>query len=133
MSAFTFDFDLEDDLDESFDAIPPPKPSVPPIDAVLAFEGAELLAEEIPLSELVRTHRSIPTSSSPRSSPSILTRSTALRAPRSPLILAIRAAIWRPHALAEGPLRCALPVAGAGTRRASRTSRRAGGPRPRRV
>jgi hypothetical protein len=40
MSAFTFDFDLEDDLDESFDAIPP-KPSVPPINTVPAPEGTE--------------------------------------------------------------------------------------------
>jgi hypothetical protein len=40
MSAFTFDFDREDDLNESFDAIPP-KPSVPPIDAMLAPEGTE--------------------------------------------------------------------------------------------
>ena len=57
MSAFTFDFDLEDDLDESFEAIPPkPTRTVPPIDTVQAPEGTELLAEEIPLSELVRTH-----------------------------------------------------------------------------
>jgi protein-histidine N-methyltransferase len=55
MSAFTFDFDLEDDLDESFDAIPP-KPSVPPINTVPAPEGTEQPAEEIPLSDLVRTH-----------------------------------------------------------------------------
>jgi hypothetical protein len=33
MSPFTFDFDVEDDLDESFD-VTPPKPSIPPIDAV---------------------------------------------------------------------------------------------------
>ena len=57
MSAFTFDFDLEDDLDESFDAIPPkPTQNVPPIDAVQAPDGTEQIAEEIPLSELVRTH-----------------------------------------------------------------------------
>ena len=57
MSAFTFDFDLEDDLDESLEPIIilPQEPSVPPI---LATEGtgAELPAMEIPLSELVRTH-----------------------------------------------------------------------------
>jgi hypothetical protein len=52
MSAFTFDFDLEDDLDESCDA---PKLRVPPINAVPASEGTEQPAEEIPLSELVRT------------------------------------------------------------------------------
>ena len=55
MSAFTFDFDLEDDLDESLEPIIilPQEPSVPPI---LATEGtgAELPAMEIPLSELVR-------------------------------------------------------------------------------
>ncbi|KAI9462846.1 hypothetical protein BJY52DRAFT_1255579 [Lactarius psammicola] len=62
MSAFAFDFDLEDDLDESFDAISPQKSTaadVPPDadNVVLAQEsvsGAELPAEEIPLSELVR-------------------------------------------------------------------------------
>ena len=57
MSAFTFDFDLEDDLDESFDAIPPkPTQNVPPIDAVQAPDGTEQIAEEVPLSSLVRTH-----------------------------------------------------------------------------
>ena len=57
MSAFTFDFDLEDDLDESFDAIPPKSTrTVPPIDGVQSPEGTEQLAEEIALSELVRTH-----------------------------------------------------------------------------
>jgi hypothetical protein len=36
MSAFTFDFDLEDDLDESFDAIPPQESTaVPSIDKTL--------------------------------------------------------------------------------------------------
>ena len=59
MSVFTFDFDLQDDLDESFDANHPQKPSVSAADnAALAPEGvvseAELPAEEIPLSELVR-------------------------------------------------------------------------------
>jgi hypothetical protein len=58
MPAFTFDFDLEGDLDESFDPIPP-KPSVPPIYVALALEGTEQPAEEIPQSDLVRT----PTSS----------------------------------------------------------------------
>ncbi|KAH9179042.1 hypothetical protein EDB89DRAFT_2063142 [Lactarius sanguifluus] len=61
MSAFTFDFDLEDDLDESFDVIPPQNPtaaSVHPIGADSVPEGlpvseAELPAEEIPLSELL--------------------------------------------------------------------------------
>ncbi len=79
MSAFTFDFDLEDDLDESFDVVPPQKPtaSMPPIDAdnaVLALEGvseAEQPAEEIPLSELVRTPSPLQSTSSSidRSSP----------------------------------------------------------------
>ena len=53
MSAFTFDFDLEDDLDESLDSIiiPPQEPNVPPI-----LASAELPAVEVPLSELVRIH-----------------------------------------------------------------------------
>ena len=42
MSAFTFDFDLADDLDDSVYAITPkPTRSVPPINAVQASEGAE--------------------------------------------------------------------------------------------
>ncbi|KAH9059503.1 hypothetical protein EDB87DRAFT_1621235 [Lactarius vividus] len=57
MSAFTFDFNLEDDLDESFDVIPPQNPTAHPIDADSSIpEGlseAELPAEEIPLSELL--------------------------------------------------------------------------------
>ena len=55
MSAFTFDFDLQDDLDESFDAIPA---AVPSVDKTIAQEHApekEIPAEEIPLSALVRT------------------------------------------------------------------------------
>ena len=130
MSAFTFDFDLDDDLDESFDAIPP---TTAPIDTAIVPEGlseAELPAEEIPLSDLVRTPSPSPLT------PLVLTtasRSAAFRAPRSPLILAVRAVHQWPHARAAGPLRRALPAAGAGTRRADRPSRRAGGPRPRRV
>jgi len=59
MSAFTFDFDLEDDLDESFDAIPPHEPAAVPstIDKTLVPEGAPggvIPAEEITLSALVR-------------------------------------------------------------------------------
>ncbi|KAF8260321.1 hypothetical protein EI94DRAFT_1811874 [Lactarius quietus] len=57
MSALRFDVDLEDD------AISRPKPSVPPIDAVLAPNDTEHPAEEIPLSELVRPHPSPPRSS----------------------------------------------------------------------
>ena len=57
MSAFTFDFDLEDDLDQSFDAIPPQEPAaVPSIDKTLVSEGGyggEIPAEEITLSALV--------------------------------------------------------------------------------
>ncbi|KAI9444081.1 hypothetical protein H4582DRAFT_1919155 [Lactarius indigo] len=59
MSAFTFDFDLEDDLDESFNVIPPQKTTeINPIDVDNTPEGvseAELPAEEIPLSELLST------------------------------------------------------------------------------
>ncbi|KAI0253384.1 hypothetical protein BJV78DRAFT_1302094 [Lactifluus subvellereus] len=61
MSAFTFDFDLEDDLDESFDAISlqdsaavPPRPADR---ALVVPEGVtsekELPAEEIPISALL--------------------------------------------------------------------------------
>ncbi|KAH9023926.1 hypothetical protein EDB84DRAFT_1564570 [Lactarius hengduanensis] len=53
MSAFTFDFDLEDDLDESFDVIPPQNPTA--ASAPNGLSEAELPAEEIPLSELVRS------------------------------------------------------------------------------
>jgi hypothetical protein len=64
MSTFPFDFDLEDDLDESFDAISlqdsakdrasavVPPPSVLPECRVAPSE--ELPMEEIPLSTLVR-------------------------------------------------------------------------------
>jgi hypothetical protein len=58
MSCFTFDFDLEDDLDESFDAITPQKPAAASsIDKILVSESAPegaIPAEEIPLSTLVR-------------------------------------------------------------------------------
>jgi hypothetical protein len=63
MSGFTFDFDLEDDLDESFDAIPLQEPATAPSiskNKTLALEhhepkpGTEIPAEEIPLSALVR-------------------------------------------------------------------------------
>jgi hypothetical protein len=55
MSAFTFDFDLEDDLDESFDAIPPHEPAaVPSIDKTLVSKGEP--AKEISLSALVRVN-----------------------------------------------------------------------------
>ena len=61
MSAFTFDFDLQDDLDESFDAISlqdstavPPRPA----DGAIIPEGItsekELPTEEIPITALVR-------------------------------------------------------------------------------
>jgi hypothetical protein len=57
MSAFTFDFDLEDDLDESFDAIPPQgsaaAPSVNKAPIPQRTSGEEASAEEIPLSVLV--------------------------------------------------------------------------------
>jgi hypothetical protein len=58
MSSFTFDFDLEDDLDESFDVITPQKPAAPSsVDKTLVPESAPagaIPAEEIPLSTLVR-------------------------------------------------------------------------------
>jgi hypothetical protein len=58
MSCFTFDFDLEDDLDETFDVITPQKPAVTSstnktLVSESAPEGA-IPAEEIPLSTLVR-------------------------------------------------------------------------------
>jgi hypothetical protein len=77
MSPFSFDFDLEDDLDQSFDAIPP-KPSILPIDAVPAPDGTDQpsdeIPKEIPLSKLVRPSyiASMVTTAS---------RSTAFRAP----------------------------------------------------
>jgi len=59
MSAFTFDFDLEDDLDESFDAVPlQQSTAAPSTDKTLTPQGEpanEIPAEEIPLSSLVRT------------------------------------------------------------------------------
>jgi hypothetical protein len=62
MSAFTFDFDLEDDLDNSFDAIIPQKPSaVLSTDKTLVSDdgsGGSIPAEEITLSSLVR-HNSL--------------------------------------------------------------------------
>ena len=59
MSSFTFDFDLEDDLDESFDVITSQKPTAASsIDKTPVSEsapgGAIVPAEEIPLSTLVR-------------------------------------------------------------------------------
>jgi protein-histidine N-methyltransferase len=54
MSAFTFDFDLEDDLDESFDAIPPHSTIDSSECGVAPSRSEELPAEEIPLSALVR-------------------------------------------------------------------------------
>ena len=58
MSSFTFDFDLEDDLDETFDVTPPQKPTTASsIDKTIASEcapGGAMPAEEIPLSTLVR-------------------------------------------------------------------------------
>jgi hypothetical protein len=64
MSAFTFDFDLEDDLDESFDAIPlQGEAAASSIDKTLAPDnvpGSEIPAEEIPLSTLVRAHTFFP-------------------------------------------------------------------------
>jgi len=67
MSAFTFDFDLEDDLDESFDAIPLQEPAtVSSINKTLALEhelgttSTEISAEEISLSALVRTLSLLP-------------------------------------------------------------------------
>jgi hypothetical protein len=58
MSCFTFDFDLEDDLDESFDAITPQEPAAAPsIDKTVVSESAPegvISAEEVPLSTLVR-------------------------------------------------------------------------------
>ena len=53
MSAFTFDFDLQDDLDESFDAISLQDPRS--VQSSTSIEKEQLLpAEEIPLSALVR-------------------------------------------------------------------------------
>ena len=52
MSAFTFDFDLEDDLDESFDAIPL-QGSAAVLSVDKTSSGEEIPAEEIPLSALV--------------------------------------------------------------------------------
>ncbi|KAF8500441.1 hypothetical protein F5888DRAFT_1610248 [Russula emetica] len=57
MSSFTFDFDLEDDLDESFDVITPQTPATASsIDTTLVSEsapGGGIPAEEIPLSTLL--------------------------------------------------------------------------------
>jgi hypothetical protein len=55
MSSFTFDFDLEDDLDESFDVITPQRPTAASsIDKTVVAPGGAIPAEEIPLSTLVR-------------------------------------------------------------------------------
>jgi len=60
MSSFTFDFDLKDDLDESFDAITPQKPAAASsVDKTLVSEsasGGAIPAEEIPLSTLGPRH-----------------------------------------------------------------------------
>jgi hypothetical protein len=60
MSGFTFDFDLEDDLDESFDAIPAHElAAVSSVDKTLVSEGAPgevMPAVEITLSALVRVN-----------------------------------------------------------------------------
>jgi hypothetical protein len=57
MSCFTFDFDLEDDLDETSDVITPQKPAVTSsTDKTLVSESAPegvIPAEEIPLSTSV--------------------------------------------------------------------------------
>ena len=69
MSVFTFDFqvDLEDDLDESFDAIPlQGSTAVLPVDKTPTPErtsGEEISAEEIPLSALVSPIYFLPTAS----------------------------------------------------------------------
>lgn len=68
MSSFTFNFDLEDDLDESFDVITPQNPpAASSIDKTLVSDsepGGAIPAEEIPLSTLVRDNifkrRSLP-------------------------------------------------------------------------
>jgi hypothetical protein len=89
MSAFTFDFDLEDDLDQSFDAIPPQEPAaVPSIDKTLFSEGGsggEILAEEITLSALVRDNL-VFSSLAPQFCNLIRFGSAALRSPRSILV-----------------------------------------------
>jgi hypothetical protein len=56
MSAFTFDFDLQDDLDESFDAISLQDPlrSIQSNSVEKELQQQLLPAEEIPLSALVR-------------------------------------------------------------------------------
>ena len=64
MSSFTFDFDLKDDLDESFDVITPQKPAVTssidkaPVPERAPGGGIPASAEEIPLSTLVRDRHS---------------------------------------------------------------------------
>lgn len=59
MSAFIFDFDLGDDLDESFDPISLPDSTPGPcIDKALgsqAIPGEDIPADEIPLTALVCT------------------------------------------------------------------------------
>jgi hypothetical protein len=90
MSAFTFDFDLEDDLDESFDATPPQESTaVPSIDKTLVSEGAPggtIPAEEITLSSLVRSFIFGPPLWN-----LICFGSAALRSPRSILVFALNA------------------------------------------
>jgi hypothetical protein len=61
MSAFTFDFDLEDDLDESFDAIPLQESATLALEHELRTTSTDISAEEIPLSALVRTLSLLPT------------------------------------------------------------------------
>jgi hypothetical protein len=56
-SRVTFDFDLEDGLDESFDAIPPMDQNRVCLPSMAAPEGTEQPSEEILLSELVCTPR----------------------------------------------------------------------------
>ena len=109
MSAFTFDFDLEDDLDESFDAIPlRGSAAVPSVDKVLTPErtsGEEIPAEELPLSALVSSIDRflfwLPSSFASYHP----IGSAALHAPRRALILASDAPrIERPRTRAPRPL-----------------------------